>query len=191
MAVHSCGDTLILRIGVRRDVLAAAAREQSVVEDGAPVLAAGRIGATAARVEFERHARIVGYLQMNILRVGIVAVGDTRKLFQAHSAARMHRRIGDLEAELLQIISPDGHASIGKAVEGSELLRVVIVKKDREKQVFFRRDEGREIGTGIVAGSGHIRKRKRCISDAPHNAGENERGLARGASRSCLELRTH
>ncbi len=42
MAVHSCGDTLILRIGIRGDVLAAAAREQGVVEDGAPILSAGR-----------------------------------------------------------------------------------------------------------------------------------------------------
>ena len=42
-----------------------------------------------------------------------------------------------------------------------------------------------------LTGSGPIREGKRCISDAPHQAGENERGLARGANRSCQRLRTH
>ena len=103
-------------------VLSAAGREQGVVENGAPILPAVGSGRVRRASNVERHAGVVRNLQMNGLALHVVAIGDARHFLQAHLAAGVTRRIGNLEIELLQIVRRDRQAAIAKAVKGSELL---------------------------------------------------------------------
>ena len=65
MSIHGGGSALELWVVAGPIVLSTSGREQGVVENGAPILPARRLSVAAARVEFERHAGVVGNLQVD------------------------------------------------------------------------------------------------------------------------------